>query len=44
MMLMMAISLVRIRFNRYMVECEYIRRYNVLFDLACFNRYMVECE
>ena len=33
-----------IRFNRYMVECEYIQHSKILNPNKCFNRYMVECE
>ena len=33
-----------IRFNRYMVECEFIFHNNPPYSSASFNRYMVECE
>ena len=32
------------RFNRYMVECEYVDKSINLNVINCFNRYMVECE
>ncbi len=31
-------------FNRYMVECELIRKRMTAQIFLCFNRYMVECE
>ena len=31
-------------FNRYMVECEYIKRHKLYEWFERFNRYMVECE
>ena len=31
-------------FNRYMVECEFIKRFDEIIDKIGFNRYMVECE
>ena len=34
----------RTRFNRYMVECEYIERLISEVETDGFNRYMVECE
>ena len=34
----------RKRFNRYMVECEYIVKKCSPRGRYCFNRYMVECE
>ena len=37
-------DLIKNRFNRYMVECEFkyiINYYNFFYS---FNRYMVECE
>ena len=35
---------VRISFNRYMVECEFLIDDKVPKSNLCFNRYMVECE
>ena len=32
------------RFNRYMVECEYISKPQLSLAATRFNRYMVECE
>ena len=32
------------RFNRYMVECEYINIFHAVLAKSSFNRYMVECE
>ncbi len=32
------------RFNRYMVECEFLYCTNKWSNIDCFNRYMVECE
>ena len=37
-------SLIRVGFNRYMVECELIRKRMTAQIFLCFNRYMVECE
>ena len=31
-------------FNRYMVECEFLRSSSDITYLISFNRYMVECE
>ena len=31
-------------FNRYMVECEYLKWRLEQLEAAGFNRYMVECE
>ena len=31
-------------FNRYMVECEYARKWLLIDIIKGFNRYMVECE
>ena len=31
-------------FNRYMVECEYMKKSENDKKSVCFNRYMVECE
>ena len=33
-----------LRFNRYMVECEYLIGGNLMGAGTSFNRYMVECE
>ena len=33
-----------LRFNRYMVECEWQRSQPVRPGIQGFNRYMVECE
>ena len=33
-----------IGFNRYMVECEFVRYKQTTTSLTGFNRYMVECE
>ena len=33
-----------LRFNRYMVECEYSYRMQGALRAIGFNRYMVECE
>ena len=32
------------RFNRYMVECEFVEFTNIIRSRNGFNRYMVECE
>ena len=37
-------SLESIGFNRYMVECEFVRYKQTTTSLTGFNRYMVECE
>ena len=33
-----------LRFNRYMVECEFAQTMGADYYPASFNRYMVECE
>ena len=32
------------RFNRYIVECKYVRSKGKEFDGFSFNRYIVECK
>ena len=34
----------RLRFNRYMVECESVSKSARQMNCTSFNRYMVECE
>ena len=36
--------LIYFRFNRYMVECEFVHNAYNIPGTKCFNRYMVECE
>ena len=44
MILVFIRSVLMRRFNRYMVECEYLYFTNIVQIKFSFNRYMVECE